>query len=337
VHGDITLDAFVLLFAVAVTLGAGLLFGSAPAWQYSRADMHDALTVRGDAGAARPRRFGIRNALVVAQMALSVVLLVSAGLLTRSLAALSRVEPGFDASHTLTLQFRLPPTKYKNEAMIADMFGRTLDEMRSVPGVEHAALVRATPLNGNGESYPYFIADKPIADPQSAPMAQLNIVSPDYFATLHIPRLAGRDFTLDDRAGGSPVVIVNDRLAKRSWPNESALGKRIRLGGDDASWATVVGVVGTVKHFRLSEDPLDQAYVPYPQRALIFTEAVVRTTGDPAAMSNAIRSVLAALACSEVEIPRASLRGPKGVVPTGTAPFAVLPGIAPCTGNPQEG
>jgi len=292
VHGDITLDAFVLLFAVAVTLGAGLLFGSAPAWQYSRTDVHDALTVRVDVAAGRGGRFGMRNALVVAQIALSVVLLVSAGLLTRSLVALSRVEPGFDASHALTLQFRLPPTKYKNEAMIADMFTRTLDEIRRVPGVEHAALVRATPLNGNGESYPYFVADKPIADPQSAPTAQLNIVSPDYFATLHIPRLAGRDFTIDDRAGATPVVIVNDRLAKRAWPNESALGKRVRLGGSDASWATVVGVVGTVKHFRLSEDPLDQAYVPYQQRALIFTEAVVRATGDPAAMSNAIREAI---------------------------------------------
>ena len=292
VHGDITLDASVLLFAVAVTLGAGLLFGSAPAWQYSRADVHDALTVRVDVGAARVGRFGIRSVLVVAQIALSVVLLVSAGLLTRSLVALSRVEPGFDSSHTLTLQFRLPPAKYRNEAMIADMFTRTIEEIRNVPGVESAALVRATPLNGNGESYPYFLADKPVADPQAAPTAQLNIVSPGYFATLRIRRLAGRDFTMDDRADGAPVVIVNEQLARRAWPNESALGKRIRLGGDDASWATIVGVVGTVKHFRLSEDPLDQAYVPYQQRALIFTEAVVRATGDPGAIASAVRAAI---------------------------------------------
>jgi putative ABC transport system permease protein len=268
-----------------------VLFGSAPAWQYSRADIHDALTVRVGAGATQAGRFGIRSVLVAAQIALSVVLLVSAGLLTRSLFALSRVDPGLDPSHTLTLQFRLPPAKYKNEAMIADMFTRTLEEIRNVPGIENAALVRATPLNGNGESYPYFVADKPVADPQAAPSAQFNIVSPGYFATLHIRRLAGRDFTMEDRAGGAPVVIVNEQLARRTWPNESALGKRIRVGGDSA-WATIVGVVGTVKHFRLSEDPLDQAYAPYQQRALIFTEAVVRVTGEPAEIANAVRAAI---------------------------------------------
>src|SRR5262249_47427731 len=284
--------ASVLLFAIAVTLGAGLLFGSAPAWQYSRADVHDALTVRADAGASRTSRFGMRSVLVAAQIALSVVLLVSAGLLTRSLVALSRVEPGFDPSHTLTLQFRLPAAKYKTEAMIADMFTRALEEIRHVPGVENAAFVRAAPLNGNGETYPYFLADKPVADPQAAPTAQLNVVSPGYFAALHIPRLSGRDFTMDDRAGGTPVAIVNEQLARRAWPNESALGKLILLGGDDVPWATIVGVVGTVKHFRLSEDPLDQAYVSYQQRPLIFTEVVVRASGDAASIASAVRAAI---------------------------------------------
>jgi putative ABC transport system permease protein len=291
VQGNITIDASVLLFAVAVTLGAGVLFGSAPAWQYSRTDVRDALAVRADAAAARPHRFGIRGTLVAAQIALSVILLVSAGLLMRSLVAISRVEPGFDPSHTLTLQFRLPNSKYKTDAMISDMFTRTLNEIRQVPGVENAALVRATPLNGNGESYPYFLADKPIADPQSAPTAQLNIVSPGYFATMHIRRVAGRDFTMVDRAGGTPVAIVNDQLARRAWPNESAIGKRLRLGGEGV-WATIVGVVGTTKHFRLSEDPLDQAYVPYQQRPLIFTEVVVRATGDAGAIANAVRAAI---------------------------------------------
>jgi putative ABC transport system permease protein len=292
VQGDITLDAPVLLFAIVVTLGAGILFGGAPAWQYSRADVRDALAVRSGGTAARPGRVDIRGALVAAQIALSVVLLVSAGLLMRSLVAISEVQPGFDPSHTLTLQFRLPNSKYTSDAMIADMFTRALDEIRRVPGVENAALVRATPLNGNGESYPYFLADKPIADPQAAPTAQLNIVSPGYFATLHIRRLAGRDFTPDDRADGAPVAIVNDQLARRAWPNESAIGKRIRLGGDDAPWSTIIGVVGTVKHFRLAEDPLDQAYVSYQQRPLIFTEAVVRVTGDAGAIANAVRAAI---------------------------------------------
>jgi len=292
VNGTVGLDAPVLLFAMAVTLGAGILFGSAPAWQYSRADVHDALTVRGDGGASRAARSMLRNVLVAAQIALSVVLLVSAGLLTRSLAALSRVNPGFDASHVLTLQFRLPAAKYPTAGQISAMFTRTLEEMRSVPGVQHAALVRATPLNGNGETFPYSLPGKPLADASKAPTAQLNIVSGDYFATLHIARLVGRDFTIDDRADAPPVVIVNEQLARRAWPNESPIGKTIRIGGSDAPWATVVGVVGTVKHFRLSEDPLDEAYMPYQQRPLIFTEVVVRAAGDPAAVANSIRAAV---------------------------------------------
>ena len=291
-NGPVGLDAFVLLFAIAVTLGAGVLFGSAPAWQYSRADMHDALTVRGDGGVSRAARSVLRNALIGAQIALSVVLLVSAGLLTRSLAALSRVDPGFDADHVLTLQFRLPAAKYRTEAQISTMFARALEEMRAVPGVQDAALVRAAPLNGNGETYPYFLPRHPVADVSKAPTAQLNIVSADYFATMHIPRLVGRDFTVDDRGGAPPVVIVNEQLARRAWPNESPIGKTIRVGGSDTPWATVVGVVGTVKHFRLSEDPLDQAYMPYQQRPLIFTEVVVRTVGEPAAIANAIRAAV---------------------------------------------
>lgn len=291
VHGAISLDAPVLLFAAAVTVVAGILFGSAPAWQYSRADVHDALSIRGDTASGLDKA-RLRGALVTGQMALCVVLLVSAGLLTRSLVALGRVQPGFDASHTLTLQFRLPVAKYRTGVQIADMFTRTLAEMRDVPGVENAALVRATPLNGNGENYPYALADQPIADSQLAPTAQVNIISPGYFDTMRIPRLAGRDFTMQDRDSSAMVAIVNDRLAQRAWPDESPIGKRIRVGADGAPWATIVGVVGTVKHYRLSEDPLDQVYLCYLQRPLIFTEAVVRTTGDPAAMAGAIRAAI---------------------------------------------
>jgi putative ABC transport system permease protein len=107
-----------------------------------------------------------------------------------------------------------------------------------------------------------------------------------------IPRVTGRDFTMNDRDGAARVVVVNDRLASRMWPGQSALGKQIRIGGPDEPWATVVGVVGTVKHFRISEDPIDQAYFPYLQRPLIFTEVVIRTAGDPTALGAAARSAV---------------------------------------------
>jgi putative ABC transport system permease protein len=289
-YGQIALEPAVLLFGLAITLAAGILFGSAPAWQLSRADLHNALTLRGDS--ATTVRLGVRHALVVAQIALCVVLLVSAGLLTRSLVALSRVQPGFDPTHAMTLQFRLPAAKYKTEPQIAEMFTRALAEIRAVPGVDAAALVRATPLNGNGETFPYTVEGKRIADERSAPTLQLNVVSTGYFETLRIPRLAGRDFTMEDRLGATPVAIVNEQLARRAWPGESPIGKRIQVVGADTAWATVVGVVATTKHFALGEAPLDQAYVPYMQRPLIFTEAVVRATGDPTALANAVRGAI---------------------------------------------
>ena len=291
VYGDITLSGGVLAFAALVTIGTGIAFGIAPAWQASRAQMQETLTVRGDAGGAL--RLGARSALVVGQLALCVILLVSAALLTRSLLALTRVQPGFDPDHVLTMQFRLPAARYNTEAKIADMFTRAIAEVRTVPGVEHAALVRATPLNGNGETAPYAVDGQPVSSSKDLPTAHLNLVSPDYFETMRIPRLVGRDFTGEDRATTMPVAIVNEQLARKIAPQGSAVGMRIRVNpADTLPWATIVGVVGTAKHFQLNEAPLDQIYLPYTQRSLIFTELVVRTKGDPMTVANPVRSAI---------------------------------------------
>jgi putative ABC transport system permease protein len=289
-YGDIALNRGVLGFAALVTVATGIVFGIAPAWQASRARLRETLTVR---GAASGVRLGARSALVVGQIALCVVLLVSAGLLTRSLIAIARVKPGFDPEHLLTMQFRLPPSKYDSDVKIADMFARSIQEIRTVPGVEHAALVRATPLNGNGETLPYEIEGGGSVDPTKLPTAHRNIVSTEYFETMRIPRLAGRDFTLDDRATTMPVAIVNEQLAKKIAPHGSAIGKRIRVSpADQPAWATIVGVVGNAKHFQLEEAPLDQVYVPFTQLPLIFTELVVRASGDPMSVANAVRSAI---------------------------------------------
>ncbi|HEY8176185.1 MAG TPA: ABC transporter permease, partial [Gemmatimonadaceae bacterium] len=289
--GEIALNRGVLTFAAAVTVATGIGFGIAPAWQASRAQLQETLTVRGDA--ASGVKLGARSALVVGQIALCVVLLVSAGLLTRSLIAISRVKPGFDPEHLLTMQFRLPPTKYDSDAKIADMFARAIAEIRTVPGVEHAALVRATPLNGNGEMVPYEIEGSGNIEPAKLPTAHANIISTDYFETMRIPRLGGRDFTPDDRATNMLVAIVNEQLAKKIAPQGSAIGKRIRPSpADQPAWATIVGVVGNAKHFQLEEAPLDQVYVPFTQRPLIFTELVVRAPGDPMSVANSVRSAI---------------------------------------------
>lgn len=239
-------------------------------------------------------RVTAHHALVVGQIALCVVLLVCAGLLTRSLIALAPVQPGFDATNVLTLQFRLPPARYDGEQKIADMFDRTIREIRIVPGVQSAALVRATPLNDNGERIPYEVDGSTITEVEKLPSAHRNIVSPGFFETLRIPRMSNRDFSEDDRATTLPVAIVNEQTgAGKIAPGESAIGRRVRLrDGDEPVWVTIVGVVGNARHFQVNEAQLDQVYLPYQQKALIFTEVVVRSSGDLMLLSNAVRSAI---------------------------------------------
>jgi putative ABC transport system permease protein len=291
--GPITMNPMVLLFAAAITIATGVLFGVAPAWRASRAQGNELLAVRGASGGVRLRA---HQTLVIAQMSLCVVLMVSAGLLTRSLIALAAAQPGFDADGVLTLQFRLPNTKYDSEARIADMFARAIAEVRGVPGVQHAALVRATPLNGNGETPSYQVDGTGETDPAKLPQAHRNMITSDYFETMRLPRVAGRDFDANDKLGGMPVAIVNEQLAKRIDPSGAGrvIGRRIRTmeGGDNPPWATIVGVVGNAKHFQVNEQQLDQIYYPTLQRPLIFTEMVVRTVGEPMLVANAVRAAI---------------------------------------------
>jgi putative ABC transport system permease protein len=282
---QIHVDIQVLLFTLGVSLGTGVLFGLAPAWQASRANLNDMLRSRVRAGGARTR-----NTLAVVQLALSLALLSCAGLLTRSLLALQRVDPGFDESHLLTAQFRLPAVKYDSPEKISVMFDRVTTELRSLPGVEAAALVRASPMSGNGEAYPVGVEGKPATAPGDAPQMQLNSVTPGFFGTMRIPIRLGRDVTATDRAGSPPVIVVNKAFAEAIWPNESPLGKRLRIGTEE--WRTVVGVVGNTKHFTLNETQLLQGYVPHAQRPQVFTSIVVRTHGNPLEATKAVREAV---------------------------------------------
>jgi putative ABC transport system permease protein len=285
----IHVDGSALLFALVVSLVAGVLFGVAPAWKASRTDVQDMLRSR--TGAAGYGHAATRNALVVVQLALSLTLLCCAGLLTRSLIELQRVNTGFDTNNLMTAQFRLPVTKYDTPDKIYAMFDRAITEIRAVPGVTSAALVRAFPFTGNGEVYPFAVEGRQPVTVADAPTMEVNAITPRYFATMGIPRLGGRDIAASDNKDGLPVAVVNEQLAKKMWPNEPALGKRIQFG-DDTRWWTIVGVVGGTKHFSLNENQLLQAYIPHAQRPQIFTTLAVRTAGDPLLLSKAIREAI---------------------------------------------
>jgi len=254
----------------------------------SRADLGDALRVRApDAGAGGR----LRRGLVVAELALAMVLVASAGLLVRSVAALSAVNTGFAPDHLLTFQFRLPRAKYADSSSMAAFFEQTAAQVRAVPGVRAAALVMLTPMSGNWATTRYEVEGRPAAAPGQAPEAGINAATPGYFATMGIPVAAGRDFDARDRLGSPPVAIVSRELARRAWPGSSALGRRIRQAGDSV-WRTVVGVVGDTKQLTLGEDVQPRIYFPLLQAPGAFCNVVARTAGDPLAAVAAVRAAL---------------------------------------------
>jgi len=297
VFGGISLEPAVLGFAVAITLGTGLLFGLVPALHAARAGLGAALATRGGTGAARGGvrgvRGGVRGAFVVAQVALSIVLLVPAGLLIRSLLELQRVRPGFDPRGVLTMEYRLPVAKYREPAQIVAFMTQAIARIREVPGVRSAALARAIPFSGNSDGFAYLVEGRPAPAPGTTPLLQLNTVSDGYFRTLGIPLLGGRDFTARDAAEAPPVIIVNRTFAEREWPGESPLGRRVMaLGGRE--WMTVVGVVGDARHFTLADVPAAQAYLPYAQNPAVFSSVAVRVEGSaaPESLGPAVRAAI---------------------------------------------
>jgi putative ABC transport system permease protein len=288
--GPVTLDRTALLYATGVSLACGVGFGLAPAWFATRTGLGEALRLR-PTEAAPARRFDVRSLFVAGELAACIVLLVSAGLLARSMVRLQQVEPGFAPDHVLTFQFRLPSSKYREPAQIAAFFARAVDEVRAVRGVTSAALVTATPFTGNWSSTGYVVAGGPASDPGREPVALSLGVTPGYFRTMQIPVLSGRDFDATDRVGSAGVAIVSRELAGRAWPGSSPLGRQIRPAGDSV-WLTVVGVVGNAKHLTLREEWRPQLYRPSLQAPFIFSNVVARTEGDPLALAKSVRAAI---------------------------------------------
>ncbi len=291
VFGPVGLDRRVLLFSVAITVAAGLLFGAVPARYATRADLADALQNRSGDGSAGGRG-DVRNTFVAIQLALCIVLLVGAALLTRSFARLQQEKMGFEPEHLITAEFRLPATKYTNDTVIAQFADQALERIRAVPGVRSAALVGSVPLSGNWGTTNYLPDGRTPPADGALPTTQINAVTDGYFGTMRIALLEGRDFSPADRMGAEPVAIVNRELAQRAWPGESAIGKRMKIVGPPDVVATVVGVVGTIKQFTMTEPAEAQLYVAKAQNPGIFSSVAARTVGDPDALGDEVRAAI---------------------------------------------
>lgn len=285
------LDLRVLGFTLVVSLLTGLIFGIAPALQASHSDLNETLK-EGGRSAAGVGRNRSRNVLVVVEIALSLVLLVGAGLMISSFLRLQHVNPGLNTKGVLTMSLALPQAKYREPEQRTQFFGQLVESVRALPGVEAAAATTNLPLSGGRWGRSLTVEGYPILSVGQAPMIQHTVVMPSYFTTLGIPLLSGRDFRETDGPNAPKVTIIDERLAREYWPNASPLGKRIRFGPpeDNEPWHTVVGVAGAVRHARLDVDTDKIVYLPHLQIPVNGLALVVRATANPESLAGAVRS-----------------------------------------------
>src|SRR6185312_14360203 len=263
---EIGLDRRVLLFTLGLTTVTGLFFGLAPALQAARTDLNGTLkdATRESSGGIRNNR--IRSALVVSEIALSLILLVGATLLFQSLRRLLEVPPGFDPTNVITADVSVSPDKYKEDAQRVAFYHEALERMAALPGVQSVAVVYPLPLGGSFESYTFDIDGRPPFQPGQQPAADRRVISPDYFRTMGTPLKKGRPFGNQDQAKATQVAIINETFARLYFPGEDPIGKRIIPGEGPKPFARkIVGVVGDVRHAGLDADSGPEYYVPYGQ------------------------------------------------------------------------
>jgi putative ABC transport system permease protein len=283
---DVSIDAPVLLFTLALSLVTGLLFGLLPALQAGRQD----LNTRG----AGTRRGRARASLVVGEVALSTLLLVGAGLLVRSFLELQRVNAGFNPTGLVSYSISLPPERFDTAEKTAQLFERLSERTRSLPGVTHVGMVSSLPFSGQNSQSSFSIEGRDVPPGQSGPHGEIRIVSWEYFQTMQIPLKSGRGFANSDRAGSEPVAVVDENLAKLYWPQGDAVGKRISRGGPNPMYR-IVGIVGVVKHAKLDTESKGAYYFVLPQARAVRLNVMARAAGDAAALVPAMRAELAAI------------------------------------------
>jgi putative ABC transport system permease protein len=293
------LDNRVLLFTLGLAVLTSLLFGLLPALQAAKTDLQTTLKDGGrlTTGASRDR---LRQALLIAEVSLSLVLLTGAGLLVRSMWNLRHVDPGFKMDNLLTLRLRLEGEKYNPQAsrVFAD---ECLARVRALPGVRSAALTHSLPIDGSNWGGVFTVADKPAPTRADLPESDRLRVSPNYFETMGIQLLRGRFFTAADTPESVPVVVINEALARRIWPHEDPIGKRLKFGlpedQDEESkpWRAVVGVAGDVKMNGVDQATTLQTYLPYTQLPNQSLGLVVRAERNPAALASAVEQATHAI------------------------------------------
>lgn len=286
--GKVSTNIPVLVFSLGISVLASLLFSLAPVVQIIGLDVQKALKeqIFGPGSGSANR---MQSGLVMTQVALALTLLLISGLLLKSFVRVFHISPGFETDKVLTLSLTATGPKYNQDTTILQFYDQILSRIQALPGVESVGIVSNLPLSGNMDSWGVQIHDRPIYNQALAPSAERYGITPGYLTAMHIPVLAGRNFSDEDRSQGQLVALVNETMAHQIWPGENPIGKQIKIGGD-SPWRTVIGVVGDVRHYRLESKPTMQVYVPESQGADAFVQLVVKGKTDPASLTASIQS-----------------------------------------------
>lgn len=292
---EIHADAGVLVFTFLISLATAAIFGVAPALRGSRVNLGDALkeSARGGAGSKRANQF--RATLVVIEVALGVVLMASAGLLTRTFRALTQVEPGYQVKNILTMQIALLGPHYRSASDCLRFFDRLLAGVEQIPGVEAAGTTNWLPLKTDKNATGVWVDTQPVRTEDTKVRLDNRVVTPGYFGAMGVPLLAGRLFNPNDTSDAPHVMIVNDAFAREFFPNGGAVGHRVTMDIGVPWDAEIVGVVGSFRDSSLAEPPQREVFTAYAQTTIAGQTLVVRTKGDPATYTAVVRGAIASL------------------------------------------
>ncbi len=289
---NLGIDTRILAFTAAISLLTGLVFGFAPAFEAARSSINSSLQESGRAGRASAgsnRR--VRNIFVIAEIALSLLLLVGSGLLIRSFVRLQAVNPGFNPENLLTVQLKIPVSKYKDDGSRITFFSELLRSVNSLPGVRSAASESYAPFTSMGAATDYVVEGRPELPAGQLPVTDVRVVSPNYFETMNIPLVRGRTFNAREATEASHVVIISEAMARESWPNEDPIGKRVTINMLMKNVPSeIIGIVGNVKHQGLDTTPGAMSYWPHPELAYNAMDLVIRTYSDPKGVVGAVRN-----------------------------------------------
>lgn len=289
---DTTIDAGMFIFTFAVAVVTGLISGLVPAMQSCRADLTIPMREISRTASGGRHQQRLRAGLLIAETSLAFVLLACSGLLVRSLMGALAVDPGFKVDHLLAIDVNLPTTKYKTDLQQTWFLTQALERMRNLPGAASASAVFCPPLVGTCWDSVFLIADRPTPPVAEEPRAAFNIAEPGYFSTMQVPLIAGRNFNAADTKQSPRVVLINETMARRWWPHENSIGKRIRQGASNAPPLEIVGVVGDLKEDGVDQPQWPEVFEAAAQNTMPSMTVVVRTAGEPMALANSAEKAI---------------------------------------------